>query len=183
VFGDNDLGTFKPHVNIHILENKKTIMILSEEKLEAIKSDWLKKLKKFDKTLTAADVHYNFATKKGKLIHKLKYMSRPWSVENYNAIKDDSLKRLLVLDLVGFQYLRYWGKLSNRTYKDEMEIVEVQAECENKIEEKLIYKGLSLIDIESYRKANRLVELDKGFYQVLKKGEIYVPKEWQNVVS
>jgi hypothetical protein len=167
VFGDEELGIFKPHVNVHVLETKKIKLKLSEHELESIRLSWLKKLRKYSKSLAVVDIQYSFTTSKGKLIHKLKYMSKPWSKEHYDAIKDDNLKKLLVLSLSGFQYLRYWGQLSNRTYKDEMDLTELQPELEKIIYEGLIFRGWMQFNFESYK--NRLVEIDKGFYQLLER--------------
>lgn len=167
VFGDEELGVFKPHINVHILEDKKIKLKLSQSELELIRLSWLKKLRKYSKGLTVVDIQYSFTTSKGKLIHKVKYMSKPWSKEHYDAIEDDNLKKLLVLSLSGFQYLRYWGKLSNRTYKDEMDLTEVQPELEKIIHEDLIFRGWMQFNFESYK--NRLVEIDKGFYQLIER--------------
>lgn len=178
-FGDKSPGVFMPHINIHILEPKNEILQLSEEILEAIKKAWLKKLRKYCADLEVVDVQYSFITKKGKFLHRLKYMCRPWGKDDYDAISDESLKRLLVLDLNGFQYFRYWGQLSNRTYKDEMVLPEVQESCEKKIEEKLIFKAWNPIDWKSYQ--HRLIKIDEGFYLVRKKGRLNESKESQEV--
>jgi len=176
-FGDEAPGVFKPHINVHILESKKVLLKLSESYLQEIKDDWLKKLKKYDSSLLVVDVNYSFVTHKGKIIHKFKYMSRPWSKTDYDNIQDESLKHLLVMDLLGFQYLRYWGKLSNRTYKDEMILTEIIEEAEVKVNEKLIFRFWALINLESYK--NVLIEIDDGFYRIKKKGRGYESKENQ----
>lgn len=168
-FGDKEPGVFKPHINVHILESKKEVLKLNESLLAAIKKYWLKKLRKYEASLEVVDVQYSFITKTGKIVHALKYMCRPWSEVDYINISDESLKRLLVLDLSGFQYLRYWGKLSNRTYKDEMDLTEINQELEPIVHEKLIFRGWTQFDFESYK--DRLIEIDKGFYQVMKRGK------------
>jgi len=169
-FGDQAPGVFKPHINIHILEAKTEKLKLSDSILQSIKKSWLKKLKKYEASLEVVDVQYSFITKKGKFLHKLKYMCRPWSKEDFDNIQDESLKRLMVLDLSGFQYLRYWGKLSNRTYKDEMDLSEIKQECESKIEEKLIQRSnVTPMNFESYK--HILTEIDEGFYLVTRRGQ------------
>ena len=174
-FGDESPGVFKPHINVHILESKKVLLKLPESYLTNIRNEWLKKLKKYNSELNCVDVQYSFVTNKGKFVHKLKYMSRPWSKNDYNNINDESLKRLLVLGLSGFQYLRYWGKLSNRTYKDEMDLSEVQAELEMKVTEKLIFKFWAPFNFESYK--NLIMEIDEGFYLIKQKGRNYEQEE------
>jgi hypothetical protein len=174
-FGDESPGVFKPHINVHILESKKVLLKLSESYLEEIKNDWLKKLRKYDSSLLVVDVNYSFVTNKGKIIHKFKYMSKPWSKNDYDNIQDESLKHLLVMDLLGFQYLRYWGKLSNRTYKDEMILTEIIEEAEIKVNEKLIFRFWAPINLESYKHV--LIEIDDGFYRIKKKERGYESKE------
>ena len=170
-FGDKSPGVFMPHINVHVLESKKEILKIDQSILDSINKSWLIKLKKYDPCISVVDVQYSFVTKKGKFIHKLKYMSRPWAKEDYEAITDESLKALLVLDLSGFQYLRYWGYLSNRSYKDEMELNEVEEGIEDKIDEKLTYHFIQPFDYESWN--NRLIEINEGFYLLKNKGQIY----------
>lgn len=168
LFGDNEPGVYKPHINVHILEDKKEKLALDNSVLESIKKYYLRKIKKFDETLTTVDVHYKFRITKGQVLHALKYMSRPWNREDFEAIKNENLKKLLVVDLNGFQYLRFLGALSNCNYKDEMSLPEVQAECESKIEEKLMPVCISPFDENKWK--DSLVEIDDGFYRIKKKG-------------
>lgn len=168
LFGDNELGVLKPHINLHVLESKDTKMILSDSILESIKKFWLKKLKNFDESLTAADVHYKFRIKIAHKLHAIKYMSRPWGLENMNSV-DDETKRFLVFDMAGFKYVRFWGALANCNYKDEMTLPAEKEKCEKIINEELKAIFISSFDMESWKK--RLIKIDDGFYRVLKGGE------------
>jgi hypothetical protein len=45
------------------------------------------------------------------------------------------IQRLLVMDLTGFQYLRFWGALSNCRYKDETDFNEEKRQHEKKVKQ------------------------------------------------
>lgn len=168
LFGE-EVGVFKPHLNYHIFEGKKETLKLSKEKMDLIKKDWLSKLKHFDREISKVDIHYSFRDSAKKVMHSIKYMSRPWSAEDYNAIDDERLKKLLVVDLIGFQYVRFLGSMANRKYKDEMELSEIKQEYESKVHEKLIPLFVAPFDFVSW--GSRLEEIDDGFYRVLTKKE------------
>jgi hypothetical protein len=179
LFGDNEPGIYKPHINVHIVEEKKEKLVLQESVLDSIKKYWLKKLKNFDEGLTAVDVHYKFRITKGQVIHALKYMSRPWNREDLEAIKDNHLKKLLVLDLSGFQYLRFLGALSNCKYKDEFDQAEEKEKCESLINEKLIPVCIAPFNENSW--SNRMIKIDDGFYRIKKKGLNNEPEESEEI--
>jgi hypothetical protein len=168
IFGDEEAGVFKPHFNVHIFEEIGVKLKLDESVLNSIKSAWLKVLRVLKADLSAVDVHYSFSTGVKKNMHRVKYMSRPWSVEDYAAIVDDSLKELLLLDLSGFQYMRFWGAMANCRYRDEMELSEVVESCGNKAGERLIPLFVAPFDFGAW--AYCLEELDDGFYRIVKKG-------------
>lgn len=169
LFGDEAPGVFKPHVNIHIFEDKKVRLKLDASVLDSIKKYWLKKLKIFDETLSIADVHYCFRDSVRKNVHSLKYMARPWSSTDYSEIQDENLKRLLVLDLSGFLYVRFWGNMSNRKYKDEMDLSEIQNEVALRAGEKVNFLGVAPFDFDSWSKSGRLEDWGDGLYRVKRK--------------
>jgi hypothetical protein len=168
IFGDKELGVFKPHINVHIFEEKGVKLKLDESKLAAIKSAWLKVLRELGDDLMSVDVHYSFSIGNKKNIHRVKYMSRPWSSEHYEAVDDDSLKKLLLFDLSGFQYMRFWGSMSNCRYRDEMKLSEIVESCGNKAGEKLITLFFAPFDFGAW--AYCLERLDDGFFRIKKKG-------------
>lgn len=166
LFGDEQSGVYKPHVNVHILEDKKTKLILSESILNSIRKYWLKKLRQFDESLSVVDVHYKFRINKGHKLHAIKYMTKAWGVDDFNQC-DDELKKFLVMEMSGFQYLRFWGALANCNYKDEFNCNEEKADCESKVGEKLT--ALYITPFNDLSWSNRMVEIDKGFYLILQK--------------
>ncbi|MEN6461030.1 MAG: hypothetical protein ABFC94_06660 [Syntrophomonas sp.] len=165
VFGET-AGIFKPHVNIHIIEEKNVILKLSESILESIKKYWLKKLKKLDESLEVADVHYSFRNTAKKVGHALKYMCRPWNAADLDAAPEN-IQKMLVMDMSGFQYLRYWGALSNCRYKDEITPSEQVEEKESLIKEELIPLFIAPFDLKSWE--NKLEKIEDGFYRLKEK--------------
>ena len=152
VFGDKEPGVFKPHINLHVFEDKRTKMKLDKAVLDAMRAYWLKKMKALtgNKELSVVDVHYSFRMSAKKKMHAIKYMSRPWSAEDYAAIKNEELKKLLVIELKGFLYLRFWGSLANCKYKDEMSLPEIKKEVESVVGEPLKMLFVAPFDEEKW---------------------------------
>lgn len=168
VFGEQT-GVFKPHINIHIIENSEVKLKLSETQLNSIKKLWLKKLQvKFGYQSEVINVYYSFRIGVKKVVHALKYMARPWNDLHFHEA-DQDLKELLVLGMSGFNYMRYWGLLSNSTYKDQMTQAEIKQEVEKKIDEPLTALFIAPFDKEKWK--NYIIELDEGLY--LCKYDIY----------
>jgi len=166
MFGDEDRGVFKPHLNIHILEERSEKLKLSESIIETIRKYWLKKIKAIDETIQEVNIHYKFRIPKPHKFHALKYMSRPWGVEDFEKCTDE-LKKFLVIEMSGFQYLRFWGALANCNYSDQFSAQEEKNICEEKCGEKLISLGISFFDEDSWK--NRMIMIDKGFYLITRK--------------
>ena len=152
VFGDKEPGVFKPHINLHVFEDKRKKMKLDKAVLDAMRAYWLKEMKALtgNKELSVVDVHYSFRMSAKKKMHAIKYMSRPWSAEDYAAIKDEELKKLLVIELKGFLYLRFWGSLANCKYKDEMSLPEIKKEVESVVGEPLKMLFVAPFDEEKW---------------------------------
>jgi hypothetical protein len=104
-------------------------------------------------------------------------MCRPWSAADYAAVQDEALKKLLVLDLSGFVYVRFWGAMSNCRYKDEMSLPEVREQVESVVGEKLKFLFFAPTDVELWK--DKLLLLSDGLYKV-KKNSI---NEYQNFME
>ena len=165
-FGDEAPGKYKPHFNIHVFENRTAKLKLEAAELELIKKCWLKELRKLDKNIEVVDVHYSFRNNVKKNVHSIKYMAKPWGAADYAAIDDVDLKKFLVSEMSGFQYLRFWGSIANCKYRDEMTVPAQVEEVENKAGEKLIPLFIAPYDSEAW--AEKLEQLDDGFYRVKK---------------
>ena len=163
-FGDEAPGVYKPHFNIQVFENKSVKLKLGAAELELIKKLWLKELKKFDKNIDVVDVHYSFRNNVKKNVHSIKYMCKPWSAVDYAAIDDLDLKKFLVSEMSGFQYVRFWGSMANCKYRDEMTVPAQVEEVENKAGEKLVPLFIAPFDYNSW--AEKLEQIDDGFYRV-----------------
>jgi len=166
MFGDEERGVFKPHFNIHILENRKEKLHLSESIINAIKKYWLKKVRSLKPEIDNINIHYKFRITKPHKLHAIKYMSRPWGADDFEK-SDESLQKFLVIEMNGFQYLRFWGALSNCNYADNFDIQEEKENAENKCGEKLIITGIAPFDEKSWIK--RMVMIDKGFFLIMRK--------------
>jgi len=132
--------------------------------LELIKKCWLKELRKLDLKIDVVDVHYSFRNNVKKNVHSIKYMAKPWGAVDYAAIDDVDLKKFLVSEMSGFQYLRFWGSMANCKYRDEMTVPAQIEEVESKAGEKLIPLFIAPFDFEEWKE--KLEQLDDGFYRV-----------------
>lgn len=128
LFGDGQAGTerrFHPHVNVHVLDGINKSWKLSPERLDRIRMRYRKALTALlglKQEIAVCDVHYSYRVGKGKMMHAVRYMSRPFDVDILDHISEE-LQHFLVLDLKGFQYLRYLkmakGKKNEKMLSDE----------------------------------------------------------------
>jgi len=163
-FGDEDPGVYKPHFNIHVFENKTVKLKLEAAELELIKKCWLKELRKLDLKIDVVDVHYSFRNNVKKNVHSIKYMAKPWGAVDYAAINDLDLKKFLVSEMSGFQYLRFWGSMANCKYRDEMTVPAQVQEVESQVGEKLIPLFIAPYDAEAW--ADKVEDLGNGLFRV-----------------
>lgn len=179
-FGD-ELGVFKPHVNVHIFEEKSEKLKLDKGLLDMIKKEWLKKMRQVEATIETVDVHYSFAVRIKKKMHALKYMSRPWSADDYNAVEDERLKSLLVLDLKGFQYMRFWGGMANSKYKDEMNHKDIIKEAVSVTGEYLNFLFVAPFDEKSW--LGKVDMIADGLYRIRKRNTKQEEDAFQECLS
>jgi len=166
VFGDEEPGVFKPHINLHVFEDKRKKMKLDKAVLDTMRAYWLKKIKAItgNQELTEVDIHYSFRMSARKKMHAIKYMSRPWSAEDYAAIEDEDLKRLLVVGMKGFLYLRFWGSLANCRYRDEMSLPEIKKEVESIVGEPL--KMLFVAPFDEKKWSSKIELVSEDLYRI-----------------
>jgi len=182
-YREGDSGTFHPHVNVHVFK-KSDNLYLPPETLDKMRHDWKKKLKKYGKIEGEVDIHFLYvkqSAKEKKKYHKIKYMVKPYLKENIDkVIENDDLELLkfLTVDLKGFQFIRFWGGLSNvkKGYRDEVGIYPDNIdEIESRINETLIFKGVTEWNLKSYLEADqtrvknglkpRLKRIAENFYK------------------
>jgi hypothetical protein len=170
VFGDPERkggkevynGIFKPHVNVHVFERKGTTLKITKEMIEAIKDSWKKGLLRMGHCVENVDFHYQYRNKLKQKYHAVKYMCRPWSNFDLEAVEDENIKYLLVKSMKGFQYLRFWGALANSVYKDEMDLEDIKIELESKINERIAFLYVAPFSLSGWR--NKIEEIDENFY-------------------
>lgn len=131
LFGDRKPGQavrqFHPHINVHIRGEVNESWKLPEAKLDQIKWSYrhaLSKLLNLPHVLEIADVHYSYRVGRGKIIHAIRYMSRPLDQDILDQV-DDDMKHFLVLDMKGFQYIRYLKQAKGQGNQDDEGIAEV----------------------------------------------------------
>lgn len=144
VFGDKETGVFKPHINVHLVEARGTDLFLAKEVIDAMRKSWRRALRGLGYSNNSVNCHYSYANTERKILHKIRYMCRPWSEKDFFSA-DEKTQQLLALDLKSFQYLRFWGALANCNYKDG-EFFPGQTEPERTIKENL--KILTTYDYE-----------------------------------
>jgi len=169
LFGDPDRsgtesGVFHPHVNIQIFEPIGVKLKQSPEIVEKIKLSWGRALRGHGCQLDdlAQNVHISYALKDWQKGNKIKYMCKPWAAGNLEAA-ETAIKRLLVVEMKGFQYLRFWGALANCKYKDEMDLSAIESEVKKEIPEDVQFRGLVRVP----GNLNEIAEkIDDGLYCV-----------------
>ncbi len=120
-FGDKDRSVYNPHVNIHVIENKGQKLKLEKEEIEGLKKKFKKALVGFGcRGNEKMNIWYQFFQTKEKIIHKLKYMSRPCpGYINYPFVRrNKELSELFVLEMKGFCYIRYFNGFAYCKQKD-----------------------------------------------------------------
>ena len=161
---------FHPHVNVHIFEETYIKLKLDQETLEKIKVSWMKALKGMGHDVEIIDIQYLFKLKIREKRHAVKYMSRPtWGKEQIEEAKQE-IRELLILGLKGFQYLRFWGALSNCKYEESaMMSKEEKEKIEKELGVKLRIIRFELIDAKKMVKNGQIKEIRPGFYHEIRK--------------
>lgn len=168
-FGDEDPGKYHPHVNIHVLEPKGTPLFISAEKLARIKAKFKKALLGYGcRNIPVVNIYYSYFTDKVKKMHKLKYMSRPTpGYKNKEAILEDSeLAMLFIVEMKGFQYIRYFGAWDKGGIEDGPE---TKQELEKTAGERLIYISHGVMGKTEFRMRWSIYETEEisaGFYRI-----------------
>jgi len=150
---DND-EKYNPHINVHVPTPKNTVHKKSPEFLGRLRESWKRALRGMGcKGLDIVDMHYSFRIKPAHKGHAVKYMTRPtWGTKQaYN----EALQPFLLLEMKGFQYIRFWGALSNRHYH-EAELMTTKEEMESF--EKIIGEPLKHIGYDMNVNFERMVK-------------------------
>lgn len=89
-------NTYHPHLQLVFDANR-----LKKEKLESIKNE-------LRKMTSAGVIHYSYADKPGKILHRLRYITR-------STYRSKSWDRELAEELKGFRVISYWGTATAKT--------------------------------------------------------------------
>lgn len=110
----------KLHIHLNILFpllGTNGLGKVAPEKLEKIRKEWTFVVNKyFGLSLKNTDIFYSFAATDKKKYHKIKYVLRPitGTFEFYTLSNED---KKYILSLRGWHNTRWFGKLSNNSYK------------------------------------------------------------------
>ena len=174
LFGDKDPGKFNPHVNIHVLEAKGTRLTLYPEDLAEIKKRWRWALQGYGcGSMDMVNVHYSFTDDVNRIKHRIKYMSRPNpGPENFKPLmKNIPLLHLCVIDLKGFNFIRYYGPRASEAIDVDLPEDDIN-ESERFAGEKLIFcpgETMSRTEFDLRYRKDDYDELSPGFYRIKKK--------------
>lgn len=128
-FGDEDekgdrYDKFHPHVNVTFPLCSEEKLMVSMERLEALRGKWYdmmeeltgKKISLTEDGRKRENAWYGFSATEAHKAHWLKYALRPTvGAERFRRL-DDDMREFIVTSLVGFHNVRWYGKLSNRTF-------------------------------------------------------------------
>jgi len=118
----HDMGDAMGKLHIHFnalfpITNTNGIGAVAESKLLKIRNEWTEFVNRcFNMELETTNIHYNFATTKKKMYHKIKYVLRP-IVDglSFYTLTDEDKK--YIMSLKRKHNTRWFGKLSNSTYR------------------------------------------------------------------
>ena len=144
LFGDKS-DKFHPHVNIlfplcpdveelmdengWVSKEAKKAMTVTKETLKALREHWYNMLEELTgKTISRtedghkrANARYDYKVQETKKAFRLRYMLRPTVGAERFLRLDDSMKDIIATSLTGFHNVRWYGRLSNRTYRNYLE--------------------------------------------------------------
>lgn len=165
IFGDSRKSVFNPHINIQVIEkfeNQKGVE--SANRLQEFKKTWLNQLKHMiEKEIQVINAYYTFRLG-SKVLHSLKYMTKPPSIFHYENLTDAD-REFYFLELKGFRYFRLFGKIE-KGIKDGCIKEEIE-DLEGEVQERLIFvRILSRMEFRlSFREGFDIDLVYNGFYR------------------
>ena len=134
LFGKKDWVKYHPHVNVTIWYRKDEHVTrkLSHQFLDAMKDSYARGLRCVGcsgvrgpgETIAGKRVvmHYGFKWKPEKVLHLIRYVTRPLGAEHLKAWQasenGQGMIDLCVEQLKGFQFIRHWDRWANCNYQD-----------------------------------------------------------------
>jgi len=185
-FGDEESkGKYHPHVNVHVIEDRGTLLKLDQADLDEMKKALWRGLLGFilsvepgfqDRSFETCHMNLRYAFYQGryKVLHKLKYMSRLHpNYGDYRWVRrDPSLARLFIVEMKGFSYIRYFNGFNWRNQKD-VDRKEEIAEAVSLAGEPLRYVKDGELTKKEFNMLYRHWDyevLGDGFYRIKKQG-------------
>jgi hypothetical protein len=171
-FGEKNKGVYNPHVNVHVIEEKITVLRVPEEELQELRQKFRKALVGFGcRGNERMNIWYQFYEQKIKVMHKLSYMSRPCpGYEDFSFVRRDlELSNLFILEMKGFCYIRYFNGFAYCKQKDvdrEQEAIDAVKVAGEPLH--LVKEGtISRLEFDIKYRAQDYEKLSDGFYRIL----------------
>ena len=142
LFGDKGGVRYHPHVHIITLDKRGQLLMLPVEDIEMMREQWRFALQAYLKhPVTTVNIHFSFVKEKGKMIHRIRYITRPMPGPHqyYEMKKDMDMLMFCVVDMQGFIFVRYFNGSRNKAVKDPTKTDEIE-ECQSAAGEYLIYE-------------------------------------------
>jgi hypothetical protein len=176
LFGDKD-QVFHPHMNVHIVERdiEGVRYKLDLEVIENIKKSYIKALSSLLKLKTympVIDVQYSFRVGGRAINHAITYMSRPLDIDRVLVFPVE-IQNFLVLELKGFQYIRYSKALTKQLASDFiLDVLGDKKESDYNYVSPVDGKKLSVVGVVGRRhfevltEFEQVLDLGNGVYQI-----------------
>jgi hypothetical protein len=171
LYGDKDVGKFNPHINVIMSETLEKKLKITPEKLGRLRESWRRSLIGMGCVgCVVADVYYQFRLTLPQKGHCIKYVVRPtWDKETLGKV-DDEEKYFLVLELKGFQYLRFWGAMANCKYREvgSMTTEEARRRAAEIVGKPMHYRCTVQVNIPQMLRDGKIEKVSEGLYRIKK---------------
>jgi len=171
LFGDKGGIRWHPHVHIVIIDKRGQALMLPPEFLEQMRESWRRALQAYVlHPVKTINVHISFIEEYGRMIHRIRYLTRPMpGPHHYHKLKKDlDLLYFCMVVMKGFMFVRYFNGCRMKGVKDPVPGDVVQ-ECQGVAGEALffvLHGQISREDFNSRYGVWNTDELAPGFYRV-----------------
>lgn len=183
-FGDGEGAKYHPHVNVHVVDELGGRYAMTREELQDIKKALWRGVSAYIRSQEAGfsgpwsawgpkmNFRYSFHRGAAEIGHKLKYMSRlhPFAGDFRFIRRDKVLTKLFVVEMKGFQYVRYFNGSGWQGVKD-VDRKEEMREARRMAGEPLIFVkdgGMNRACFDLKFMKWDYEQLTDGFYRVLR---------------
>lgn len=169
MFGDKDLS-FHPHINVHLLLGESDVGFVQVANLEKIREAWRKALEGYIReSLPVVDVSYSYRKGIRKILHSIKYMSRPIDINAmYANSEQENMDYFLIVQMKRFRFIRTYG--GKKSVREEENLLEEIKELEGAAGEPLRYiRTITAAEFHAKFRDQDLERVTDGLFRVRKK--------------